>query len=108
MSPCWSNQMIESAASPATAPQVVRQLPASTTGKRPSVAAFADLRRHRLADGEAGRDLAVVEALDLADLLDLDVVAVERQHLDQPAGDQRIRPLAETFVRGARCHRAPG
>ncbi len=64
----------------------------------PVVTAFADLLRHRLADGEAGGDLALVEPLDLADLLDLHVMAVERQRLDQPAGDQRVRPLAETFV----------
>ncbi len=66
--------------------------------KAPLGLALVDLLRHRLANGKAGGDLAVVQALDLADLLDLDIVAVERQHLDQTAGQQRVGALAETVV----------
>ena len=108
MSPCWSNQMIESAASPATAPQVVRQLPDSTTGKRPSSRLSPTFFATALQTAKPVAISRSCESLDLADLFDVDVMPVERQRLDESAGDQRIRALAEACRRGARCHRAQG
>ena len=67
-------------------------------GKPAAVDGDADFAADGAADGEAGGDLALLLVANLADILDDDVMAGQRQRIDEPAAMQRIRALAHAAV----------